>query len=378
MNQKQKAILLTLSIIACALVTMLVIYAYHSYQVFAQQPLGPVLPASEYKRIELPPTWTPTAGLPPGMVTLAPTIEIPPTKTPEPICHGPDVMYLLAIGADSRQDIYIYGLADAIRIARIEFNTPKVTVLEVPRDLWVEIPFISDNLHGMDHAKLNQAYLFGQPGDGFHYWDNPSGGPGLLALTLNINFGARLDNYVSVNMRTFENVVNAVDGIDIYIPDEEIAINTGLSIGDNHLDGGEALKVARNREEGMFERANNQNRVLCALRKKLTSPETVTKIPDLIASFKDNILTDLTPEQITQLACLGIKIQPQNIIFASFPEELFKPSRQIPDLLTHNPKGVFIWDTDFDVLRDYVAQFQAGTWPPPRTIGKETKEVVCE
>jgi LCP family protein required for cell wall assembly len=376
MNQKQKSILLTLTIIACLLLTATGIYTYQSYEAIAQQPLGPVLP--EFTRIPLPATWTPTAGTQLGVVTLVPTIEIPNTNTPEPICHGPDVMYILAIGADSRQDAYIYGLADAIRIARIEFNTPKVTILEFPRDLWVQIPYIADNLHGEDHAKLNQAYLFGQPGDGFHYWDDPSAGPGLLALTLNQNFGVRSDNYVSVNMRTFEKIVNAVDGIDIYIPDEETAIKTGLLIGDNHLDGGEALKVARNREEGTFERANNQNRVLCALRKKLTSPSVVTKIPDLISSFKDNVLTDLTPDQISQLACLGTKIRPQNIIFASFPEDLFKTSRHKPDLFTHNPNGVFIWDVDFDILRNYVGQFQSGTWPPARLIGQSTEEVVCE
>jgi LCP family protein required for cell wall assembly len=315
-----------------------------------------------------------------GAVTLAPTFAIPPTNTIEPICRGPAVMYILSIGADSRQDAYIYGLADAIRIARVEFSAPpKVTVLEIPRDLWVYIPNISDNLDGIDHAKLNQAYLFGQPGDGFHYWDDPSAGPGLLALTLNQNFGVRSDKYVSVNMRTFENVVNAVDGIDLEVEDEETALKTGLPIGITHLDGPAALKVARNREEGMFARANNQNLVLCALQEKLASPGTITKVPDLIESFKDNILTDLSPDEITQLACLGTKIKPGNIIFARFPEELFKPSRHKPDLFTHNPEGVFIWDADFEVLKNYVAQFQAGTWPPPPVSGKaSTEDTTCE
>jgi LCP family protein required for cell wall assembly len=228
----------------------------------------------------------------------------------------------------------------------------------------------------MKYAKLNQAYLFGQPG--YFYWDNPSGGAGLLALTLNMNFGAHADNYISVNMRTFENVVNAVDGIDLYIPDERTAIKTGLPMGNNHLDGANALKVARNREESVFERVNNQNRVLCALQKKLASPSVVPQIPELIKSFEDNILTDLTPDEITQLACLGTKIRPQNIVFAAFPEKLFKPSRQIPDFYSHNPKGTFIWDVDFTVLQEYVRQFEAGTWPPPKPIGTHTSEVVCE
>ncbi|MDD2920931.1 MAG: LCP family protein [Anaerolineales bacterium] len=376
MNRKQKNILAILALIACGFFSAAGIYAYQTYRTFAQVPLGAALP--EYTRISLPPTWTATVGTPQGAVTLAPTITLAPTNTIEPICSGPDVMNILAVGADSRQDAYIYGLADAIRIVRVEFKTPRVTILEFPRDLWVEIPYIADNLHGIDHGKLNQAYLFGQPGDGFNYWDNPSGGAGLLALTLNQNFGVQSDHYVTVNMRTFENIVNAMGGIDMTITDEETAKNTGLPIGANHLDGAGALKVARNREEGVFERANNQNRVLCALRKKILSPGVVTKIPDLIASFQDNIRTDFTPEQITQLACLGTKLRPQNIAFASFPEELFTPSRQIPDVYTHNPKGVFIWDVDFKILRDYVAQFQAGDWPPAESIEKETKEVVCE
>lgn len=374
MTQKQKNILGILSIIACVLFTSV---ASYSYQTFAQKPLGPKLPEQAFTPLALPPTWTATVGTPMGMVTLVPTISIPPTNTLEPICYGPDVMYILAIGADSRQDAYIYGLADVIRIVRVEFKTPKITILEFQRDLWVEIPNIEDNLKGLDHAKLNQSYLFGQPG--YAYWDDPSAGSGLLALTLNQNFGVQSDHYITVNMRTFENIINAVAGIDIFIKDEETSAVTGLPLGSNHLDGAGALKVARNREEGVFERANNQNRVLCALRKKLTSPNVVTQIPELIASFRDNIITDLSPEEITQLACLGTKMRPQNITFASFPQELFKPSRHIPDVLGHNPKGTFVWDVDFNILNNYVAQFQAGTWPETKLGAPiNAEEVVCE
>ena len=159
-------------------------------------------------------------------------------------------------------------------------------MLEFPRDLWVEIPYISDNLNGLDHGKLNQAYLYGQPGDGFAYWDDPSQGPGLLSLTLTLNFGVLADHYLAVNMRTFENVVNAIDGITVNVPDLETAYNTGLPIGKHHLNGAEALKVARNRKQGMYERVKNQNLVLCAMREKVLSPNVVTQIPALIDSVQ--------------------------------------------------------------------------------------------
>jgi len=249
-----------------------------------------------------------------------------------------------------------------VRVVRVDFVTPKVTVLEFPRDLWVEIPYISDNLNGLDQGKLNQAYLYGQPGDGFAYWDDPSQGPGLLSLTLTLNFGILADHYLAVNMRTFENVIEAIDGITVNVPDLETAYNTGLPIGKHHLNGAEALKVARNRKQGMYERVKNQNLVLCAMREKVLSPKVVTQIPELIQSFQNNVQTDFTPDQLSQLACLGTKLPVENIAFASFPQELFKEDVRIYDDPAF-PNGLLVTQADFKILREYVTRFNAGTWP---------------
>jgi len=378
MTNGQKITIALLSMVALILLAIIGVSAYQSYQSFASKPLGPVLP---FAGQTLPPTWTASPGDPAshaGLVTLVPTISFT-TDTPEPFCGGAGVMNILVIGTDTRADNYIYGLADAIRIVRVDFSAPKVTVLDFPRALWVEIPHISDNLHGQDHELLNQAYLYGQPG--FKYWDDPSGGPGLLAETLNINFGIKVDHYVSVNMRTFVNIINAVDGVDISIPDKSIAYFTGLPIGDHHLNGDQALKVARNRTGGILERTNNQNIVLCALREKLTSPKVVTQIPGLIQSFQDNIITDFTPAQLGQLACLGTKLPRQNIILTSFPPELFTQARQFDPVFD---KDLSVLDADFDVLRDYSTRFQSGVWPQPPVIqqpsdsSKTEATIVCK
>lgn len=361
MTRTQKSIITLLSIIAFALLLALGFYAYQGYQSFAGQPLGPALPFTQQT---MPPTWTASPGPSPtaaGLVTLAPTISYT-TNTPSTsaACGAQNSMNVLVVGADTRGDNYTYGLADAIRILRVDFVTPKVTVLEFPRDLWVEIPYIADNLNGQNYEKINQAYLYGQPG--FKYWDDPSGGAGLLALTLNLNFGIQIDHYIAVNMRTFVNIVNAVDGIDVNISDKKTARATDLPLGENHLNGDQALKVVRNREGGTFERSGNQNIVLCALREKLTSPKVVTQIPGLIESFKDNVITDFTPEQLGQLACLGTKLPPQNIVFASFPQELFKQTREYDPVFD---KRISILDADFNIMRDYVMRFQNGSWPAP-------------
>jgi LCP family protein required for cell wall assembly len=360
MSSSQRALVTVLALVACALATGVAYLAWQTYQLYAVRPLGPQLAQSGDTPVGLPPSWTAAAPS-----TLAPLMAFgTPTPALAPRCGGPAVMTMLAIGSDARSNTYIYGLADVIRIVRVDFVTPRMAVLEFPRDLWVEIPEIVDDI-GQDHEKLNQAYLYGNPG--FGYYDHPSAGPGLLAQTLELNFGLHADHYVAVNMRTFEKVVDAVDGIDVKLEktvdgrsDEDRSSRLLFAAGRHHLSGPEALTLARVRSDGVFMRAEHQNTVLCALREKLSRPEVVTRVPDLIAAFQDNIQTDLSIEQLGQLACIGTQLRPENVTFTAFPEQLFSQDRVFDPVFG---KRVFVWKVDYTVLRDIVARFQAGLWP---------------
>jgi len=358
MTRSQRIIISILSLTAIALMTVLGVYLYRSLQTLAQTPLGPALPFMPTQA--MPPTWTPNPATQTLESVTRPTATSLPATPSGPLCGRTGSMNILVIGADSRADSYLYGLGDAIRLVRVDFSAQKVGALEFPRDLWVEIPHISDDLNGQDHEKLNQAYLYGQPG--FKYWDDPSEGSGLTALTLNKNFNAHIDHYVTVNMRTFEHIIDAIGGIEVIIPNESVAKTSNLSVGTHTLNGAQALKLARNRSGGIFERADNQNLVLCAVRKKLTSPQIVTQIPALIETFQDNIRTDMNPEQLAQLACLGTQMSPENIVLAAFPGELFKQTRVYDPVFE---KRISIVEADFAILTDFVLRFQAGTWPIP-------------
>lgn len=368
MTRFRKVTLTFLSVAACLAVILLT----WTWQGKWQQPLGPALQILTVTPFQMPATWTPdpdaVGTLPTTSTAISAAKKSLPTTTPESgVCGAPPVMTILAIGADTRGDNYAYGLADVIRLVRVDFLNRKVTVLEIPRDLWVQIPDIADNLNGQDHEKLNQAYLYGNRG--FGYTDDPAQGPGLLARTLTLNFGTQIDHYAAVNMRTFEKIVNAVGGIDVTLPEavdgrtaDDPSPRLLFPAGTHHLNGTRALTLARVRIEGGFSRADNQNRVLCALRDQLTSPKVITKIPELIRSFQDSIQTDLSPGQLGQLACIGTQIPSGNIVFVSFPEEHFKQGRQYDPVFK---KKVFAWDVDFQIIRDYVRQFNEGTWPRP-------------
>ena len=366
MTRTQKSILTFLSIIATLLLALVGWLGYQTYTTLWKAPLGPAiaLPTSTWS---LPATWTPAASN--NVAGVQPAITLAPSNTPvESVsCGGPPVMTLLAVGTDARSNSYNYGLADVIRIVRVDFVTPRVTILEFPRDLWVEIPDIADNIDGQDYEKLNQAYLYGNPG--FGYYEGPGEGPGLLARTLALNFGVHSDRYVAVNMRTFEKIIDAVGGIKVDLPNgvdgrtsEDRSKRLIFPPGPQILNGEEALTLARIRNEGVFERATHQNTVMCALQDKLTSPSVVVRIPALINSFKGAVQTDLTPEQIAQLACIGTKLTGDDITFASFPQEIFEGTRVFDPVFDGR---VFVWDVDYDVLRDYVNRFNLGAWPAP-------------
>ena len=400
MTSFQKIMIAFLTVITIAVFA----FVFWLYSGAWNKPLGPTLQIPTATEFKMPPTWTPQSNSQAALVSTPGTvsnavqavssatvtssapIEVPATTVPSvtALCGGPPVMTILAVGTDARGNNYDYGLGDVIRLVRVDFVNPKVTVLEFPRDLWVEIPDIADNINGQDHEKLNQAYLYGNPG--FGYTDDPAHGPGLMARTLALNFGTNIDHYAAVNMRTFEKIVNAVGGIDINLPQavdgrtvDDRNSRLLFKAGQQHLDGPRSLMLARIRIKGTFARAENQNRVLCALRDKLTSPQVVTKTPQLIQSFQGAIQTDLTPAQLGQLACIGTQLQPGNIIFASFPEEDFTATRIYDPVF----KGrVFIWDVDFDILRDYVTRFNQGTWPtaggtPENTDTKEEGIPFC-
>jgi anionic cell wall polymer biosynthesis LytR-Cps2A-Psr (LCP) family protein len=105
---------------------------------------------------------------------------------------------------------------------------------------------------------------------------------------------------------------------------------------------------------------DHQNMVICALKSKLTSPSVLPKIPKIIAAFQGSVLTDLSLEQISQMACLLPYLKRENLLFTSLPEEILSPSRVYSP---QQKKTTFVMEADFDVIRGYIQRFMEGTWP---------------
>ncbi len=290
-----------------------------------------------------------------------------PTSKP-PLCGGPKTMTILAIGSDQRDTGYLYGLADSIHVIRIDFSIPNIMVIDFPRDLWVEIPGIADH-YGIKYGKLNQAYFYGNPGMG--YYDGPGAGPGLLARTLDLNFGLRADHYIAVDPYTFIRMVDAIGGIDIEV-ESPIDISYGqddpknpkyfLSVGTHHLDGELAYDLATNRIPSTFQRMAYQKMVMSAIREKLLTPEMLPKIPKLVAQFISDVQTDFSLSDINSLICIAQAVPKENIKADSFPQDMFKASAIFDP---YRGVNTFIYEVDNSKLRALVAEFMNGIWPMP-------------
>jgi hypothetical protein len=185
-------------------------YLFHSWTLHQEDiPKPSILPTRPDDHIlvnkpDVQETTTPTIELP--SIKPTSTQYITPTRAPITVCGGPPKMMILGLGIDIRYDDYIYGLADVIRVAQVDFVSGKVTVLTLPRDLLVEIPDMEDR--GITNAKLNQAYFYGTEYYGFY--EGPDLGPGMMMDTLEHNFGLRIDRYITINMATFKKIIDAV------------------------------------------------------------------------------------------------------------------------------------------------------------------------
>ena len=281
--------------------------------------------------------------------------------TIEPVCGGPPSITVLITGVASKN--YLYGLADAIRVARIDFQTQEIAVLAVPRDLWVMIPGLESR--GIEVGKLNQAYFYGTEGMG--YYTGGGYGSGLLAETLYQNYGLVLDRYISISLNSFRDIINAMGGLDIYLPhDVYKRVNDQpvlfLEAGSHHLNGKEVELLARQRISiGDHGRINNQTIILRAIAAQMLSPAGISAIPAIIEEVQSNVLTDLSPAEISQLVCLaGMLDFQEDISFSSIPQD------SIVEQIVYDPVRAINTSAlvgDEEKIRGILLDFQSGLWP---------------
>jgi LCP family protein required for cell wall assembly len=231
----------------------------------------------------------PTAAAPPPVEN--PAIE--PTALP-PLTDNETINFLL-IGSDKRPGSSYR--TDTLVIAVLWPRQGQVSLISIPRDLWVYIPTI-----GMQ--RINTAY---QSGEIYGY---AGGGPGLLRDTIVYNLGLRIDHTAMVDFDGFRRIVDTLGGIEIPIScaytDWRLIDPTYDPYNENnwwlytvgpgqiHMDGDLALWYARSRMKSSdFDRGRRQQEVLRAIFAKALQTDTFSKIPQLYSDLSSTVITDL-------------------------------------------------------------------------------------
>jgi hypothetical protein len=93
----------------------------------------------------------------------------------------------------------------------------------------------------------------------------------------------------------------------------------------------------------------------------MLTPSGLKAIPDLVNQLKRNVLTDLSPDQISQLICLAGKIDyKQDVFFETLPEALMNQT-MVYDPVRNINTSALVGDTAG--IRSLIEDFQAGIWP---------------
>ncbi|MGD8752103.1 MAG: LCP family protein [Anaerolineales bacterium] len=267
-----------------------------------------------------------------------------PENRPQPQSwDGSSRVNLLLLGLDYRDWVSDNGpsRSDTMILATFDPETRTGGLLSIPRDLWVEIP-------NLGYHKINQAYQLGEVNQ------TPGGGPGLAITTVEKLLDVSIPYYAEIDFNAFVRFVDEIGGVKLDVP-ERIVIDP---LGDNNtktlkpgvqtLPGDLALAYARTRNTSGsdFDRSQRQQQVIMAIRNRILDfdllPTLISKAPVLYQEIASGIQTNLTLQQIIQLAWVVNQIPEERIKNLTIgPNQVsFSTSLDGQDILLPMPDGI--------------------------------------
>ena len=220
-----------------------------------------------------------------------------PAATPPPLDSKQRVNILL-LGSDNDQKFAQDAvLSQTMIVVSIDPAKRQVTLLSLPRDLWVAIP-------GHPSAKIDLAYK--------------EGGASLARATVEKAFRIPIHYYAWIGLDGLVKVVDRLGGVDVDVlhpvlddnyPNDFSGSGYGtervyLAAGPQHLDGRHTLQYVRSRHGDLlsdFGRSVRQQQVLLAMQQRTAGMDLVTSLPSFARDLNGHVKTDLDLVRLTQL-----------------------------------------------------------------------------
>ncbi|HZY45702.1 MAG TPA: LCP family protein [Anaerolineae bacterium] len=282
------------------------------------------------------PTNTPTPTSPPRpsgailpliFVTAGEVISGTPVPTQMPYIDQPEgSINILLLGTDQRPTSGGYR-TDSIFVIGVNPQRQYVTMLSIPRDLWVYVP-IEDKFD-----RINTVDAWGES------HKVPGGSASLIKQTLLYNLGIPIDYYARIDFSGVKQIVDRVGGVEVLafcplydvfpdVSDDQsdiisdpallATVLTGTidipSPGLYTLDGKHALWFARSRKStGDFDRSRRQQQVLRAIWAKIKANGLISQLPSLWGDVTSIVQTDLSVNDVGYLATFAAQLDDSRI-----------------------------------------------------------------
>jgi LCP family protein required for cell wall assembly len=219
--------------------------------------------------------------------------------------------------------------SDVTIVARFDPAAKTVTMLSIPRDLWVDIPGNDSDISGMN--RINAAY---------------DAGPDLLIQTIEQDLGIPINHYMAVDFPGLTGMVNALGGVTMSFPTPVKDQYTGLNVsavGCQVVNGTTALELVRSRHlyykndngyweyDGLsdFSRIQRQDAFFRAVLQKVNSSITnPLAINSLIGAAVGNLTIDdtLTQGDLLHIADVFRGLPASNLVTETLPTVAYTSS----------------------------------------------------
>ena len=281
-------------------------------------PLGPKLEVTE--AVVQPTSTKPITAIDSVSETL--TTEIPG------VCGGQGSLTLLVLGESFPVGNQLRG-ADAIRLVQVNYDTGEIWITAFPPVLLVNtsnIPSVKSNA-----STLTAAYYLAKQSLNDSERNKMALASSAIAQALNDNFALSPDNYLSMKEVTFQDVIDTLGGLPVYFPQTVTNPSNGqvfAQAGQQTLSGQQALDFSRFIEGGSPARISEWNRfdrqiqILVAIMQQVLSLKGVSNFPGLVNDFYQDVVTDLSANQLMDLSCVLQNTGLSNMQYIEFKQNL--------------------------------------------------------
>lgn len=261
---------------------------------------------------------------------------------------GPEEpLNILVLGSDNRDGTNIGGdtpgLSDTTILLHLSADRSRAYGVSIPRDAMVDRPECTTK-NGKKTVpggvtQFNAAYAVG--------------GPACTIKTVEKITDVKIDHFVVINFAGFKDMVNAINGVTVCLP-EEVNDDVGhisLPKGTYKVNGNQALDYVRVRHDigapnGDIGRMKRQQSFIAAMIAKVVSKGTLAN-PVRLYKFLDAATGSLTTDEgfanLKELASLGSSLKNiglDNVQFITVPNEPYEPD---PNRLQLAPEASDVW-----------------------------------